>query len=87
MNANLMIDVFTNTTHTNKLELGKLVSLLLTLLEELRPGDDGLRRSIVNVTKGRLFGELNNFAFPWQSTYIKTSRLLSRERDPPKCGS
>ena len=58
ISANVVIDIFTNASHANKVELVKLVHLLLTLLHELEPeSHEDVRRSVVNVTKVHLFSK------------------------------
>lgn len=52
---NLVIDLFSNTIHTNKLELVRLVSEVLRLLKELDPlGSEDHLRSVYNVTRSHV---------------------------------
>ncbi len=51
VNANFMIDVFTNAVHLNKSEIPNLVSNIFTVL-----GQNGaeIDRSLINVTKSHI---------------------------------
>ena len=52
VNANFMIDIFTNAVHVNKREIPVLVSIIFVLFELKDPEID---RSLVNVTKSHVF--------------------------------